>query len=422
MLVWKRTLASNASDDATGIAVDSNGSVYASGSTFGILGAQNFGQQDGYLARFGANGDTQWVHQYGSSGSSPFDEGTKVATDGVSGLVTVGGTLGDLAGPNAGTFDGFVGKYDFDGNLIWTRQFGSALIDSANDVTTDEAGVVYVAGQTDGSLGGDSLGGRDAFVRRYDGDGNLQWSRQVGSALFDVGLGIATDARNSVFLAGFSIEGPGSLPTGDQDVLIAKLSDTGDILWQKNFGTDARDSADGGVAVDPFGNIYVAGSTDGVLDGESGGSRDAFLAKFDTQGDLLWLRQWGGGLREGGAAVATDVLGNAYLAGSILTPSSGAVTSSDAFVLKFEPDGDLAWEWIYDDATNDSIRDITVDAAGDIFAVGRESGASNVNGNAFVLKLHQVPEPSSIWLALGAVVVSRRLRSAHRNCQGSLIA
>ena len=77
----------------------------------------------------------------------------------------------------------FVRKLDFAGNVLWTRQFGTALEDRATGVGLSPDGTaLFVGGMTAGALPGQvNFGGFDGFVRRYDLDGNLIWTRQYGT-------------------------------------------------------------------------------------------------------------------------------------------------------------------------------------------------------------------------------------------------
>src|SRR5262249_59490266 len=116
--------------------------------------------------------------------------------------------------------------------------------DLAFGVAVDASGV-YVAGDTDGTLPGQTgAGGRDAFVRKYDGAGNQLWTRQFGtSGFFDSALGVAVDASGG-FVAGF-IDGtlPGQTSAGDIDAYVRKYDAAGNELWTRQFGTSAHDFA-----------------------------------------------------------------------------------------------------------------------------------------------------------------------------------
>lgn len=82
--------------------------------------------------------------------------------------------------------------------ILWTRQFGSTKTESANAVAVDSAGNVYAAGWTQGALSGQtSAGDEDAFVRKYDGEGNELWTRQFGSAKNEVANGVTVDSAGN---------------------------------------------------------------------------------------------------------------------------------------------------------------------------------------------------------------------------------
>src|SRR5262249_35941533 len=127
----------------------------------------------------------------------------------------------------------------------WSRQLGTGSHEDAIAVSADSLGYVYIAGETNGSLGGPSAGGSDAFIAKYDAAGNLAW----------------TGAR-------------GSVPNFRQ------------------IGTSAADHGYG-VSADGLGNVYMSGSTAGNLGGTNAGGADAFLTKWDSVGTLQWTRQLG---------------------------------------------------------------------------------------------------------------------------------
>lgn len=111
---------------------------------------------------------TLWTRQFGSADS---DDALGVAVDGAGNLYMVGGVGSALPGQtNSGVSDAFVSKYNSDGNELWIRQFGAQTTDEATGVAVDNAGHLYVVGLTDGSLPGQaSLGGVDAFVMKMVG-------------------------------------------------------------------------------------------------------------------------------------------------------------------------------------------------------------------------------------------------------------
>ncbi|HEY7745959.1 MAG TPA: SBBP repeat-containing protein, partial [Desulfuromonadales bacterium] len=209
-----------------------------------------------------------------------------------------------------------------------TRQLGTPTPDSGNSVATDRAGNVYVAGITSEDLdgaGGDPLfGGVDLFLAKFGPAGNLLFTRQLGTVSTDEATGVAVDGVGNVYVAGSTsgdLDGVGGDPLfGGVDLFLAKFNPAGNLLFTRQLGTVSTDEATG-VAVDGVGNVYVAGSTNGDLDGAGGdpvlGGTDFFLAKFDASGNLLFTRQLGTTATDDDArGVAVDGTGNVYVAGS----------------------------------------------------------------------------------------------------------
>jgi len=229
----------------------------------------------------------QWSRQFGSSS---VDESFAVATAPDAVYVageTVNGSFTGFA--SAGRRDLFLSKLDLQGNVLWTRQFGTAESDTATALAADASGV-YVAGHTAGALQGTNLGSTDAFVRKYDATGNEVWTRQFGTANPDEALGAAVDAT------GFYVGGKtaGALPgqtsgsLGQDDAFLRKYDFNGNEVWTRQFGTSSGDRGQA-VAGDASG-VYIAGETGGPLVSLAAGT-DAFVRKYDSTGNVVWTRQ-----------------------------------------------------------------------------------------------------------------------------------
>ena len=215
-----------------------------------------------------------------ASSAPPAPIGAPRVAVAASGVYVAGTTSGTLPGQaSTGGQDAFVRKYDFDGNVLWTRQFGTAGTDTATGIAADASGV-YVAGSTRRHLPGarTSAGGSDAFVRKYDAGGTdldpPVRHRRPGS-------GQRRRRRaTGVYVAGF-VAGtlPGETSAGGQDAFVRKYDVGGGAIWTGQFGTAATDSASG-VTVGTAG-LFVAGSTTGTFPGQtSAGLEDAFVAKI----------------------------------------------------------------------------------------------------------------------------------------------
>ena len=330
-------------------------------------------------------GALRWTRQFGTSDG---DVARGVATDASGNVFVAGTTFGALDGSNAGGQDVFVRAYDVDGDLRWTRQFGSAADEVVFGAATDASGHVYVAGRTEGALDGSHAGGWDVFVRAYDADGDLRWSRQFGTADEDVARGVATDASGHVYVVGYTAGALDGSSAGGWDGFVRAYAVDGSLRWTRQFGSSEWDEARG-VATDANGHVYVVGDTQGALDGSSAGGTDGFLRAYDAGGDLRWARQFGTAASDVPLAVASAPNGQVRVAGYTFGALEGSnAGTTDAFVRAYAPDGNVRWTRQFGTAGQDAVFGVATDASGGAFVVGYSGGAlegSSAGGNdAFV--------------------------------------
>jgi hypothetical protein len=324
-LEWLRQFGTNDDDEAAAI-VTVPGGTYLAGTTKGSLDGQpQSGSAHAFLRRYDRHGNEIWTRRFGRPGGErPFG----MAADG-SGIYVTGYTY-----PSAGGRDIFLRKCDFDGNEMWSRQFGSRSDDRLRGLYV-HAGGMYVAGSTRQALPGHAdAGGWDAFVRKYDLDGNEVWSRQFGASRSDTAGGVAADA-GGIYVAG-SVKSalPGQAHAGGLDAFVRKYDAEGREIWTRQFGTGGTDTAYAIAAVD--GAIYVSGSTEGTLPGQSNaGDLDAFVRKYDADGNEIWTRQFGTDSADS-AMAASAHSGVVYVAGRTDGVLSGSGAGGyDVFVAKF---------------------------------------------------------------------------------------
>lgn len=184
----------------------------------------------------------------------------------------------------AGGQDGFIRKYDSNGNEIWTRQFGTTGNDSVWGVATDSSGNVYVVGDTTGVLPGQTASGSgDIFLIKYNPAGSVVWTRQFGSSGADSGKAVAVDISDNVYVAGTL----GIVLSNYYEAFVRKYSSAGGEMWTTEFGSTAPSASDSALALAPDGSsgIYIAGYAGSNLPGRvSLGGVDAFLHKLSSTG------------------------------------------------------------------------------------------------------------------------------------------
>jgi hypothetical protein len=276
--LWSQQIGTASDDSSYSVAVDAAGSVYMTGRTDGSLSGPNAGGEDIFLTKFDTSGNVLWRQQIGTAGA---DRSYSVAVDGSGSVYISGYTEGDLGGTNAGSYDAFLTKLDASGNVLWSQQIGTAHTDFSSSVAVDASGSSYISGGTSGDLGGANAGGADAFLTKFDTSGNELWSQQIGSASDDSSYSVALDAAGNAYISGTTEGDLDGTSVGGRDAFLTKFDPLGNELWSQQIGS-ASDDISYSVAVDGSGNAYISGDTQGNLGGTNAGYYDAFLMKFEV--------------------------------------------------------------------------------------------------------------------------------------------
>jgi hypothetical protein len=365
--VWSKSFADSAVVTVSAVAIDVFANVAITGSfadaiDFGGGALQSASSQDVFVAKLDANGEHLWSRRLGG----PADQiASSVASDALGHVLVAGYFAGSMdAGGNAltsaGIQDAFVGKLDASsGTPLWLKRVGaSGSLARAYGVAVDGTGNVLVVGTFTGSVdfGGGVLtsnGSGDVFVVKFDANGAHQWSKRFGDASDQQAMSIAVDSAGNALVtgafAGSADFGCGALTSaGGKDIFLAKLDPVGACTWAKHFG-DASDQQATSVAVDAAGNVVLTGGIAGQVDFGGGplagfGAQDIFVAKFQSDGALLWAKRFGDDQdHQIGNGVAADSALNVVVTGEFLGTvdfGSGPLTSAggwDLFFAKFAP-------------------------------------------------------------------------------------
>ena len=362
-LLWATYLGGTDFDWGRGIAVDGSGGVYVTGETqssdFPTPGGWDTtptGEENGFVAKFNSSGTLLWATYLGGSDE---DWGNGIAVDGSGGVYVAGCTDStDFPTPNgwdtslSGGQDAFVAKFDSSGTLLWGTYLGGSTNDLGYGIAVDGSGGVYVTGYTYSpnfpTPGGSdtSFNGKcDGFVAKLDSSGTLLWATYVGGSYYDEAYGIAVDGSGGVYVGGrtrsFDLPAPGGWDTslsGGADGFVAKFDSSGTLLWATYLGGSGGELVSG-IAADGSGGVYVTGytfSTDfptpGGWDTSYNSTGDAFVAKLDSSGTLLWASYLGGATTDRGYGIAVDGSGGIYVTGEIYAtepPTPGGLNVLD---------------------------------------------------------------------------------------------
>ncbi|MFH1005123.1 MAG: SBBP repeat-containing protein, partial [Bacteroidota bacterium] len=359
-----------------------------------------------------------WATYYGGTG---YEYGGNSVTTDASGNVYMAGYTQSNSGIASGGFqntfggvwDAFLVKFDANGNRLWATYYGGTAQDYGNSVTTDASGNVYMAGHTFSTSGIASGGFQntfgegydDAFLVKFDANGNRLWATYYGGTAQDYGNSVTTDASGNVYMAGGTSSTSGIASGGFQntyggvaDAFLVKFNANGNRLWATYYGGTDGDGGNS-VTTDASGSVYMAGytgSTSGIASGgfqnTLGGEDDAFLVKFDINGNRLWATYYGGTGGDYGYSVTTDASGNVYMAG--LTKSTSGIAScgfqntfggsnDDAFLVMFGAAGNRLWATYYGGMDYDYGYSVTTDASGNVYMAGLTKSTSGIASGGF---------------------------------------
>jgi uncharacterized delta-60 repeat protein len=300
-----------------------------------------------------------WVSRYDGPASGD-DRAFAVRVD-AQGNVYVAGTSTGAAGRlNYATV-----KYDRNGNQRWVARYhgpGDHLpLEVIWYMALDSRGNVYVAGISPGT----PATNYDCVIIRYDPNGNPTWlERYDGPGHdWDVCENIYVDADDNVYVAGWSM-GVGT----DFDAFALKYDRAGNRLWEVRYDGPGH-GLDGAevMRVDAMGNVYIAGPST-----REDGSRDYFTAKYDPNGNVLWVARYSppGTNANWAEDLILDEEGNVYVTGFV---SGDRV---DMATIKYDTDGNLLWEALYRgpaNGPNEAWR-MALDRAGGVYVTGSSTG------------------------------------------------
>jgi hypothetical protein len=409
---------------------EASGNVYITGytdantgtviATVGSHQSISGGNQDAYLVKFNSSGVRLWGTYYGGIGD---DRGYSCAND-IFGNIYMAGFTGTSTGTviataashqtvfNGPNDDAFLVKFNSSGVRIWGTYYGGVMDDFGYSCSCDASGNVYMAGSTQspdaiaspGCHQGSIAGGNDGFLVKFDSLGVRQWGTYYGgSGNNDYGQGCATDASGNVYMTGYTDTNTGTVIAtaasqqsvyagGTYDAYLVKFDSLGVRQWGTYYGGPGYDFGLSCIS-DVLGNVYMTGATGGgtgtviVTAGchqslYGGGTGDALLVKFNTNGVRQWGTYYGGsGNIDDGYSLASDASGNVYI-GGLTSSSSGIATagshqsafgggSYDAFLAKFNSGGVRLWGTYYGGTgSNEGGYGCASDGFGNIYLAG----------------------------------------------------
>jgi Beta-propeller repeat len=334
---WSRQFGTSSSDTPMGAVTDAAGNLY-------IAGYSTIGTDDNFfVAKYDSSGNQLWLVQDGTTAD---DYINALAVDATGNVVVAGRTYGALHGnTHNGSGDLFVTKYDTAGTRVWTTQLGTTAEEVAYGAAIDSSGNIYAGGITAGSIAATHAGLNDFLLVKLDSSGNQLWTRQLGSTTSEDVYDVESDSSGNVYAIGASGSGgfDGIAGFGGTDSFLVKYDSSGTKQWSRLFGTSGAETTRG-VSIDTNQNPVVVGTSSGALDGNiNSGSNDAAILKYDSSGTKLWSRLVGSSNSETVRGVALNLQGDIFVAASANAGFAGgnSAGSTDLVVFRFDALTDL---------------------------------------------------------------------------------
>ena len=363
----------------------------------------------------------EWARQGVCNSNGNSDE-TNIATDAYGNVYETGIFTGTLSFDNyslTGVNSVYLVKYNSSGNVIWAKCSSGTGDGIAYGIATDFEGNIYITGGSQSpsiifgsyTIINDSSPSFHIFIVKYDPNGNVLWGKGIDG--IGVGNAITTDASGNIFLTGYFISqiltcGTHSINNlGYSNIFIAKFDPMGNPIWVKDFG-GSGDDVGNSITHDNFGNFYLGGTfgspiayfgVDSII---NLGVNDLLFARFDSSGNVIWLKS---GIGVAASidycyGLATDSQGNIYAAGGFNSPTN--IFGSDTlinygggwtvFIVKYDSSGNVLWA--KSSVGNGLAYSITSDSSGNTFLCG------TLNALDLIFDTVNIPLPSGYYDAM----------------------
>ena len=312
-------------------------------------------------------------------------------------------TKGAYQTSNAGTTDAYIAKFNTAGAMVWATYYGGGSDDQAKSITLDDSGNIYLTGltfstnsslATKGAYQSSNAGNADVFLAKFTNSGKRIWSTFYGGSASEYGLSLAIGKAGNVYVSGLSTSSSAmgtsgtyqSSNNGGNDGYIAKFTNSGNLIWGTYIGGSNYDRA-GGIALGDSDNIFITGltsstsniATTGAFQKTIGSTYDAYIAKFDSTGNIFWASYMGGSSDDIAYGIAITDSDNFYITGNSSSSSGIATTGAyqttlkgggpNSFIEKFSTKGKRIWGTYYG-LNNNGAYSAAMGDSGNIYIAG----------------------------------------------------
>lgn len=361
-IIWGQQIGTDKEDIGLTIAVDSTGKSCVAGYT---LGGNQSGGKDVLISLYDEMGKNMWTLQTGTASS---DSANGIIFDNYGDVYVTGTTAGSFS-EDLGVGNIFIQKISVSGKVEWTKQYGGLTQATSSQIYQDIDDNLYICGSTQGELGGTNLGQADAYLMKLDAQGNILWTSQWGTDQYDAATGFSMDDEGNFYVIGNTGGILGSEGLGKRDLFYTQLNANGDVIKSYQFGT-AFDENASKIAVDEDKNVYLTGWTNGELVAPKQGNGDAVLIKVNDTGEIVWEKQFGTSLWDGIHSVIIDKTNPTH----VIVGGCSNYDQCQAFIINYDAEGQVEWNLTLMPKFSTCGREIAMDDQGNLYQTGGTHG------------------------------------------------
>lgn len=259
------------------------------------------------------------------------------------------------AGNGNGFLDYWLLKFDNLGDVVWEKSFGGSQSDILRSMKPTSDGGFILLGHTPSNDMDVSQnnGGRDFWLVKIDGNGEMEWAENYGGSSDDFGVSVIQTNDDGYLLAGSTSSNDIDVSNnfGNADGWLVKTNSNGEIEWERNFGGSGDDSIS---SIIKESDGFILGGQSNSTDGEVGsnnGENDIWLFKINNDGDVLWFHSYGGSETENVQSIRKSKTGG-YIICANSRSSDGDISGTnfglqDYWIVRTNNLGELEWEKNY---------------------------------------------------------------------------
>ncbi|WP_194767322.1 hypothetical protein [Tamlana sp. I1] len=314
---------------------------------------------DYWLLKFDQNDQLQWQKSFGGSLD---DRGTDLIATNDGGLAVFGYSQSsdrDVS-ENNGATDFWICKLNASGTITWKKSFGFSGADNGRGlIQTQDEGYLLIGDLDVTASGGQGISkmamaklhaGGDYWAIKLNALGEKEWSHYYGGTFTDTPYDVIQTEDKGYIIVGSSDSNDVDIKNnkGSYDFWVVKISEHGELLWEKSFGGSGIDEAHA-ITNSGDGNYIIIGDTrSSDLDvSNNNGAADLWVIKISPTGNLIWGQNFGGTSFDAGRSISKTEAGDFIIAGSSRS-SNGDVSENkgqnDAWVLKIDSAAKIIWQ------------------------------------------------------------------------------